>query len=487
MNKKWFNRFLWIVILALAWTPTEAQKVNVTPNTQIKTLNNYVYFINESIHGMLIVHRLLENFNQDINKFADLDGYQINFYSNKDLPKNIFVDEEKWFYEISPYEWHDIAKRQSNIIGSAFSGPLNANSDKLKTIITATNNLRFEIEDLIKTKDLSDNLQLAEVYEKLEQGVALYKEFYRVQLEMERTLKSAYALYKTPEKQFFGYIDGMSKLYSANRTAMSSLRSKNTDHFEDIISNQRRTLNAFKNIDTKTYGSKMSGRKIQNIHNNIIEQAELALKSTIKFFEHGTVPLEYKLYGKFYFYYNSDVINKFNRYGNGIVVELNNALDYLESNNLRFTEMPHYFQVLYPKRLETVDAISASDPVINKLPTKLKEREIRSSNRIMKVDSLEFDVLLFDHMIVDGDTISINYNGDWVLEEIPLIATPQRLRIKLNKEGKNFILLHAVNVGRRPPNTMAMSYYYRGKKQQIILKSDLNTSEMIEIQYIGPR
>ena len=31
---------------------------------------------------------------------------------------------------------------------------------------------------------------------------------------------------------------------------------------------------------------------------------------------------------------------------------------------------------------------------------------------------------------------------------------------------------------------MAVDYYYRGRKQQIILKSDLNVSEMIEIEYV---
>ena len=56
---------------------------------QAASLNNYVYFTNESVHGLLIVHRLLENFNQKINKYVDLESTQFNFYSNADLPRNL--------------------------------------------------------------------------------------------------------------------------------------------------------------------------------------------------------------------------------------------------------------------------------------------------------------------------------------------------------------------------------------------------------------
>jgi len=106
------------------------------------------------------------------------------------------------------------------------------------------------------------------------------------------------------------------------------------------------------------------------------------------------------------------------------------------------------------------------------------------STRTIKVDSLKFQVSLYDHMIEDGDVISLNFNGDWIVEKMPLLAKKKKLKLQLNEEGKNYFILHANNVGRRPPNTMAVDYYYRGFKKQIILKSDLNVSELIEIEYV---
>jgi len=81
---------------------------------KLKAINNYVQFTNESTHGLLIVHRLLENFNKNINKYVDLPDQQINFYSNKDLPQDIFEDSENWFYDTSPNEWNVICKAETH-------------------------------------------------------------------------------------------------------------------------------------------------------------------------------------------------------------------------------------------------------------------------------------------------------------------------------------------------------------------------------------
>ncbi|HRG65739.1 MAG TPA: hypothetical protein PLV12_08040, partial [Saprospiraceae bacterium] len=92
---------------------------------------------------------------------------------------------------------------------------------------------------------------------------------------------------------------------------------------------------------------------------------------------------------------------------------------------------------------------------------------------------------LFDHMVVDGDIVSINYNGDWILEKVELERGSKKFKLQLNKEGRNFLLLHADNVGKRPPNTIGIRYTYRGEDKEVILKSDYNTSELIELKWVS--
>ena len=84
-------------------------------------------------------------------------------------------------------------------------------------------------------------------------------------------------------------------------------------------------------------------------------------------------------------------------------------------------------------------------------------------------------------MIIDGDVVSVNFNGEWIIQKAELEKKPQTVKLKLNPEGKNYLILHADNVGTRSPNTTAISYSYRGVKRDLILKSDYNQSELIEI------
>jgi len=170
-----FNKFFFTCSFIFVFVSSAFNQA--TESEKVKALNNYVNFSNESTHGLLIVHRLLENFNKNINKFVDLPDQQINFYSNKDLPKDIFEDPENWFYDNSPNEWYTKINNSKGKIPSAIEVKLNNSATEMKSIISAVNNIRFELEDQIKSLDLTKRENLSLVYDKLEEGVKLYKNF----------------------------------------------------------------------------------------------------------------------------------------------------------------------------------------------------------------------------------------------------------------------------------------------------------------------
>lgn len=476
------------VFLALFLSSTVLCGQNVlSKESKVDALNSVLHFVNEGAHGMLIVHRMLENYNQDINKYVDLESFKINYYTNKDLPKDIFDDQENWFYDTSPYEWYDIAVGKAKKTKYINNTQIIAKMTRMKSILTEVNQIRFDLDSRIIDKDLTDTSALNRVYDELRRGVKLYDDYFKIQQNLLQQVAISYKPL-TPsadDVMYPRFYRAMAKLYLSTRDVLLAIRMKDDEKMSELLARQEEAISTFENLDLESFESTvLTSRKVRRIKNNIQEQARLSLASATKFFETADVPKEYKQYGKFYFYYNSELINKFNRYGNGIVFELNNLIDYIDIPSLIFTEVPHYYKIILPKKLETVDHIAATDSKIVRLPSKLKDRKIQMSTRKIKVDSLKFEVALYDHMIEDGDIISLNFNGDWIVEKMLLKAKQKKLKLMLNEEGKNFFILHAENVGRRPPNTMAVDYYYRGRKHQIILKSDLNVSEMIEIEYV---
>lgn len=455
-----------------------------TSYDKVKALNNYVYFSNESTHGLLIVHRLMENFNKSINKFVDLPDQQINFYSNKDLPKDIFEDPENWFYDISPNEWYNELNTSRGVLPDSVERKLNFRAGNMKTIISNVNNLRFELENLIQTLDLTKRENLSSVYEKMEGGVAFYRNFYNEQLALEQEIKQ---YFKTLNKnnagsQFPGLLESLDGIYQTNRRSLTALYNKDDNDFNDLIAAQQRALDACTKVDLASFKStQLNNDRITSHWNNVKRQAGESIKSCRLFADAENVPDDYKLYDKYYYYYNISVINRFNKYGNGIVVEINRIFDLLGIPVLRYFEMPHYFKVVYPKLLEKTPFLAASDPVVSIIPKTVKGRNVVIATRTIKADSAIVAFRMYDHKIVDNDVVSLSFNGDWIVEKFIISQKPYEFSLKLNDKGKNFLLLHADDMGRQPPATIALSYMYKGKKETIVLNSDTVKSEVIEI------
>jgi len=72
---------------------------------------------------------------------------------------------------------------------------------------------------------------------------------------------------------------------------------------------------------------------------------------------------------------------------------------------------------------------------------------------------------------LNGKQILPDYTVGKVKKEIALHLLP----------GKNYLVMHALNLGRVPPNTAAIKVVDGGKEKIIILNSDTNESDAIEL------
>lgn len=475
---------IWIFILILSVTRLTGQGQPTSANKEIQALNHYVDFTNESIHGLLIVHRLLENFNKNINKYVDLPENIVNLYSNKDLPQDIFDDPEQWFYDVSPNELFRKIESTRQVLPADIDTRLFQSATAMKNITFAINNLRFDIDKLIPTLDLTKRENLSLVYDKLEEGVSLYKEFYRHQTELENGISDyVKSIRQTDEDlQFPAVLKEMKNVYQTQKNALAALYDKQDDDYNQLYQLQKDALKKFESVRLTDYNStRLINAKVQTYWNNIKKQTSASLDIQKKFLDYEEIPEEYKIYERFYYFYNIAVINKFNRYGNGVVYEMNRILDYLDIPVVHFCEMPHYFKVIYPKILDSTEYLASSDPNIKRTPVAVRERNVKIADRIIYVDSAVVEFKLFDNKIIDNDIVTMNFNGDWIIEKYRLSEKPYIFKLALNKIGKNFLLLHAEDVGRQPPCTIALSYFYKGVLQNIYLNSDYHMSELIEI------
>lgn len=117
-------------------------------------------------------------------------------------------------------------------------------------------------------------------------------------------------------------------------------------------------------------------------------------------------------------------------------------------------------KIVKPEDLEELN----SREIITKQEIKSKEEQIR--------------IRIYDNSMVDGDIISLNWNGEWILRYFKVVKVPKEIILNL-KKGENTLVMHAENLGKYPPNTAAIQIDRGSKQEVIILNSTMGSSEAL--------
>lgn len=110
----------------------------------------------------------------------------------------------------------------------------------------------------------------------------------------------------------------------------------------------------------------------------------------------------------------------------------------------------------------------------------LKEKE-KLVGSVMAV-SKQLTLALWDDAVEDGDTISVNINGEWIAKGFPVKKIPQFLQVTL-KPGTNTITFLGDNLGSIPPNTAVLEIIDGKKRKSFLLESVPGESNLLKIRY----
>jgi 3-deoxy-D-manno-octulosonic-acid transferase len=98
---------------------------------------------------------------------------------------------------------------------------------------------------------------------------------------------------------------------------------------------------------------------------------------------------------------------------------------------------------------------------------------------VINADSVE--IRFMDNGIVDGDTISVFYNGQLIVPKLSLKEKPYIVKLPLYPDYPNRLLIHAESLGEFPPNTALVRIIYGKKEESFLLSSSMSKSGSIEL------
>jgi len=98
---------------------------------------------------------------------------------------------------------------------------------------------------------------------------------------------------------------------------------------------------------------------------------------------------------------------------------------------------------------------------------------------VINADSAE--IRFMDNGIVDGDTISVFYNGQLIVPKLGLKEKPYIIKIPLFPAYPNRLVIYAESLGDFPPNTALVRIIYGKKEESFLLSSTMSKSGSIEL------
>ena len=149
-----------------------------------------------------------------------------------------------------------------------------------------------------------------------------------------------------------------------------------------------------------------------------------------------------------------------------------------------------FFTIKKAPRKEKMIAKTEENKVVQKADDKPLVREVfdgRNLNYIdeIKVYSENIKINLRDHGRADGDIVSIYLNGEAIVSKHLLTYRNRTFDVKLDATKPNDLFLYAHNLGKSPPNTVAIEIKDGAVSEKIILNSDMKKCEAIMIRVGG--
>lgn len=136
----------------------------------------------------------------------------------------------------------------------------------------------------------------------------------------------------------------------------------------------------------------------------------------------------------------------------------------------------------YPRRGDVTDNLPPikSDPEIEK-------SLYRNATVLGNIQSSTLQVVmaLWDDAVEDGDTISLNINGNWIVQGMPVKKRPQFISVML-EPGLNKILFIAENEGSIPPNTSMLEIIDGARRRSYKIQTDMSSNNVVNIIYEVP-
>ena len=113
-------------------------------------------------------------------------------------------------------------------------------------------------------------------------------------------------------------------------------------------------------------------------------------------------------------------------------------------------------------------------------PISVQKRKVADKKEFL-TESRYVVLEIWDNAQIDGDTVSLNFNGKWILKDYGLVRGKKQVFLKLEEGQSNELIFYAKNLGKISPNTTAITLIDKKDKKEFEINSNLDENGKITL------
>jgi Ca-activated chloride channel family protein len=319
---------------------------------KIKVLNNYINYVNETVHALWMIHVELENYNLSLNKFGENRRNSITF-------KNKNYMNLKQAYKTIPAKIYQTCISESKLFSKQERKVLNQHLNNLKNIL---DNLQYTRDSISKYTNNGKYLidkNLTKAYKMLANCKTWFKLYNKEKEQLYKTIKQINNKYMNTDtsNSYILTANNLNELLDISKTIVEAVRQEDIATLRSQISDLKKAIRKCeKSRDKNLKGLKRLGSNNgfdpYVRYNHIIREAKAFYENIQSYLNNDKYVTPYQDKGRTYYYYNYKIINKYNRYGGGVVYYFNEFIELADVKILKKVEATHWFKVSKSKEKE---------------------------------------------------------------------------------------------------------------------------------------
>lgn len=374
-----------LLLLNLVSTNTQAQRL---PKTTYKALNNYIIYSNEVTHALNLMYFDFLYLNEQFYNYVE-DSIETLVYEKE----NILTNPD--YFPVYPRELYPVVVSENTYLPPERRGAPFALVSKVVTVLKEIEQTRSLLERYINEGAYKNDQNLVQGFKWLRRMEVLYYDMFTLQEKLHWNLSAIIQTYEPPplDSNALRVVQNLDPLLQQIKTVIKSVRAKDgsklleehCDKLERMIRRLKQGKTALlKGLPLDPQSLRSPDKRLEGI----LDRAVKVLAAGRAYSKNPQYRnLDFKPY---YYYYNIDLLDHYNRSGNGAVVLYNRFINDQDVYWLYEHEMPHMFQVLYPDvpEFEQFKAPTINiDSIINQHLTTIDSSRIDSIEQA-RIDSI---------------------------------------------------------------------------------------------------